>query len=73
MLAVNSVRTHKTMLMAAIGFAAGCYAKNTADNSKDDFSVADFEFSKFKSLVDIRQEWLRKLYPEKDVFIKKEL
>ena len=70
MLAVNSVKAHKVLLMATLGAATSYCAKITTDNSKDDISVFDFEFNKFKSLVDIRQEWKRRINPENDVFRK---
>ena len=33
-------------------------------------SIANLKSAKTKSLVNIRQAWLKKLYPEKDIFYK---
>ena len=33
-------------------------------------SLTKIDFTKPRTLVDIRKDWLRKLYPEKDIFTK---
>lgn len=36
----------------------------------ESFSIVNLQKQKNKTLVNIRQEWLKKLYPEKDNFYK---
>ena len=36
----------------------------------DIISISNLHNTKIKSLINIRQSWLKKLYPEKDVFYK---
>ena len=59
------MRVHKTILaLPLMGYCVGA----SANKSKDDLSLIGLNFNKYKSLVDIRQEWINKIYPEKDVF-----
>ena len=43
-------------------------AKNT--NLSQEIISTKYLFSNYKTLVDIRNEWKNKLYPEKDIFQK---
>ena len=69
MLASISVKTH---IFALAGMGTIFHLSNSEKQSRTSDklpSIAGYlELENFKSLVDIRREWLRKINPEKDVF-----
>ena len=70
MLAVNSVKIHKILALAGLGVVTSSHIKTDANYSKNRISMVDLELSKFKSLVDVRKEWMIKIYPKMDIFQK---
>ena len=58
---INALRLNVRCL-AKSNSLKGIISKNT--------SIIEILAPKHNSLVDIRKEWLKKLYPEKDIYIK---
>ena len=46
---------------------SGRFILNSKDNCQK-YSVANLFNKNYKTLVNIREEWLKKIYPEKDIF-----
>ena len=72
MLKINSVKSSRISVMAALGlFVKDSYSGIGSNPSCADLpDISKVQCDKFKSLVDIREEWLRKINPERDIFLK---